>query len=407
MCKEVNEIGTKKQLVNSLHAFSEVYLFGAGAAGTAVAEYIDNLSEKKQIFFLVSDKAKQNPNSDFEIYEISDIKDSISDKLVLVCVMGNGKYEISTMLCNYSKNVVCLSENLLLELRHVKGDFREENAQMRNMYERMERAKAEWLRMQPWPRLQYFVLRICDHCNLNCKGCNHLTSLADKVNYSVDVLERDLKQMKFLHGDVPRIGIMGGEPLLHPEINSILDMTRAIFPKSELLLSTNGILCEKMDETFWEICKKLNIIIRLTRYPIKLDYDELENNIVARGCRIEYFGNRQVVKSFHSIAIDVEGRQDPKRSFMECEYANQCILLKNGRLYTCSILPSICYFNKKFGVYLEIEDEDSIDIYTHSKKEILEFLAKPAPFCRYCNVSNRSNRVYKWGISKCEIEEWT
>ena len=401
MNREINEIGTKKQLVDSLCNFRDVYLFGAGAAGTAVAEYIDSMVGEKQIFYLVTDKSKQNPNIDFEIYEISDMTDNISDKLVLVCVMGDEKYEVYNMLCGYSKNVVCLSEELLLELRHIKGDFREESALIRSTYERM---KSEWLRMQPWPRLQYFILNICNHCNLNCKGCNHLSSIAEKKNYSLDVLERDLQQMKFLHGDVPRIGIMGGEPLLHPEINSILEVTRAIFPKSKLLLSTNGILCEKMDETFWEMCKKSNIVIRLSKYPIELSYEKLENNIVARGCRVEYFGGGQVFGNFESLGIDIEGQQDPKRSFMECGYANQCIVLKEGRLYICQVIPNACHFNKKFGVNLEIEDEDSIDIYTHSKNEILEFLAKPAPFCRYCNVLKRS--VYRWGISKFEMEEW-
>lgn len=402
MSKGVNEIGTKKQLTDSLRAFRDVYVFGAGAAGTAAAEYIDNMDGEKQIFFLVTDKSKQNPNLDFEIYEMSDMKDRISDELVLVCVMGNEKYEVYTMLCGYSKNVVCLSEELLLELRHIKGDFREESALIRSTYERM---KTEWLRLQPWPRLQYLVLQICDHCNLNCKGCNHISSIAEKKNYSVGELERDLKQMKILHGDIPKIGIMGGEPLLHPEINSILEMVRAIFPKSKLLLSTNGILCKNMDETFWEVCKKLNIVIRFTKYPIKLNYDELEKKIVACGCRVEYFRNGEVAENFESLGIDIEGQQDPKRSFLECQVANQCIMLKEGRLYTCQVIPNICYFNKKFGVNLEIEDEDSIDIYTHSKKEILEFLAKPAPFCRYCNISKRL--TYKWGISKHEIEEWT
>ena len=49
---------------------------------------------------------------------------------------------------------------------------------------------------------------------------------------------------------------------------------------------------------------------------------------------------------------------------------------------------------------------DYIDIYkAKDKKEILEFLSKPVPFCRYCNVDNRK---YSFDFEKSnkDINEW-
>lgn len=129
--------------------------------------------------------------------------------------------------------------------------------------------------MIPQPRLQYFILHVCDHCNLNCAGCNHLSNLANPRFIDRATLKSDMIQIYSMHGDVPRIGIMGGEPLLHPDIKEILIDTRDVFQESRLLLSTNGVLCKKMGEDFWNLCRDLNITIRFTRYPIKVDYDAL------------------------------------------------------------------------------------------------------------------------------------
>ena len=42
--------------------------------------------------------------------------------------------------------------------------------------------------------------------------------------------------------------------------------------------------------------------------------------------------------------------------------------------------------------------------YEKDKEEILEFLAKPIPFCRYCKVRERKQQL--WEVSKKDIKEW-
>jgi len=38
--------------------------------------------------------------------------------------------------------------------------------------------------------------------------------------------------------------------------------------------------------------------------------------------------------------------------------------------------------------------------------EILDYLCKPIPFCRYCDWRRLKTGV-KWSVSKKEISEWT
>jgi len=77
-----------------------------------------------------------------------------------------------------------------------------------------------------------------------------------------------------LNGNVKRIGVMGGEPLLHPELKQILISARVYFPDTLIQLVTNGLLLLRQDEEFWQICRENNITLVNTRYPINLDYEK-------------------------------------------------------------------------------------------------------------------------------------
>ena len=60
-----------------------------------------------------------------------------------------------------------------------------------------------------------------------------------------------------------------------------------------------------------------------------------------------------------------------------------------------------------FNNDLHIEESDYIGIYkVENMEEVLNFLCKPMPFCRYCYMSGVTFRN-KWNISKRDIEEWT
>lgn len=93
-------------------------------------------------------------------------------------------------------------------------------------------------------RLSYFVLNILDHSNLRCMGCDHFAALAEERFIQPDQIKRDLAQLSnLLSGDVERIGVMGGEPLLHSQRNEILSNTRFFFPEPSLIRSPMAFYC--------------------------------------------------------------------------------------------------------------------------------------------------------------------
>lgn len=257
-------------------------------------------------------------------------------------------------------------------------------------------------------RVLFFDLEVTEHCNLNCKGCGSLAPLAEEEYLDINVCEHDLKKMSIISGGVVHhISILGGEPLLHPQIIEIMAMTRKYFPRGVIYLVTNGILVDKMPEEFWKTLKDSRITLAPTRYPINVDYDAIAAKAKERGIAFKFFGNQTEANSHWAhMALDIEGLQYEQHNFMRCINANICAILSNGKFWSCVRPYKIRHFNKKFGTDLYIDSEDYLVVdEIKSLDEVMSFLARPLPFCRFCNPF--ANHETKWELSKANIAEWT
>lgn len=260
-------------------------------------------------------------------------------------------------------------------------------------------------RKTPKAMLDYEV-QLVEHCNLNCKYCAHFCPVAPESFLDVNEYEKDCKRLSELFDkEVNFIRLMGGEPLLHPKIADFCYITRKYFPNGIIDLDTNGILILSMKNTFWKALRENNINLTVTRYPLKLDVQKIKEKCEKENVKFRFFFE-EPVKTFNLLPLDLEGRQQPEKNFYKCYLANSCHTLKNGKMYTCSTVPHVLHFINHFKCDLHICENDGIDIYkVKSKEEILDFLAKPIPFCRYCNIDKRQTR--KWETSDKKIEEWT
>lgn len=260
----------------------------------------------------------------------------------------------------------------------------------------------------PQPNLKSIAVHLADHCNLNCCGCDHFSPLAEKCFTDVANFEKDIKRYAELSdANLGVLKLMGGEPLLHPELTDFMRISREYLPNTRIEVVTNAIILNIQTAEFWNACKLYNIIIVPTKYPLNTDYEKAEQIAKEYGVKLEYYGNTsEVLKTSYHIPLDPEGQQNPVTNFINCFHANNCVFLKNGKLYTCTIAPNIEHFNKYFNKNIPLTDRDGIDIHkAQSIDEILEFLAKPIPFCKYCNVKGRTFG-HKWEISKKDISEW-
>ena len=66
-----------------------------------------------------------------------------------------------------------------------------------------------------------FEYHLADHCNLNCKGCDHFSPIAETKLTEFTQFKKDINRMSELFEKKAKsIHILGGEPLLNPEINN-------------------------------------------------------------------------------------------------------------------------------------------------------------------------------------------
>jgi MoaA/NifB/PqqE/SkfB family radical SAM enzyme len=249
-------------------------------------------------------------------------------------------------------------------------------------------------------------VHFADHCNLKCIGCSHFSPLADKKFLDVYLFERDCIRLSQLGKDrIEKIHVLGGEPLLHPKFATLLDITKKYFDNADIIIDTNGLLLLTPPDNFWESCHENKARIRITRYPINLNINKIKILAEKHSVNVDY--SHETIKKMRRETLDLHGKQNISRSFKACLKSNDCPQLYEGRIYPCPTIAYIKYFNLAFNEDIQITKSDYIDIYEiESFDDILTFLSKPVPFCRYCNPYKDVYNI-DWAMSKANISEWS
>lgn len=253
------------------------------------------------------------------------------------------------------------------------------------------------------PALAYLEVHLVDHCNLNCKGCDHLCPIADKWFADPNVYARDLKQLRKLFSEIHTICLLGGEPLLHPKIVRFLFSTRSCFPKAKIQIMTNGILLDSMPDSFWNGCKETSTEIIFDVYPPLYQKEKYLVNL-ARAKGVRMISRR--LSSFQTF-INLKGDSDPNVSFQKCDF-RVTHQLQEGKLFTCIMPMVVHYFNKRYGTHLP--SAGWVDIYAPNLTgwDAKKMLSRAFSTCRYCSPSleQRARSTFQWSTSKLKMSEW-
>ncbi|GMO11204.1 MAG: hypothetical protein Ta2D_13450 [Rickettsiales bacterium] len=263
----------------------------------------------------------------------------------------------------------------------------------------------------------YIEVALCDHCNLNCAYCTHCVPLQQTEKfYDLINFENDFKQLsKITNGYIKKIHLMGGEPLLNPQINRYLQIARQNFRKSDIWIITNGLLLSSMKDDFWNECKKQNIGINISSYPVKLNYEKIDENAKKFDVIVNYesesYRYKDAIKDDESKGMHLQPynsncKTTASYNWNACTSKGCTYLKEGGKLFMCAQCACINKFNTYFNKNLEVSKNDYLDIYKAKHfREILNYLKSPIPFCKYCDVDNKKTDL-KWKQSERKIEEW-
>jgi len=252
-------------------------------------------------------------------------------------------------------------------------------------------------------------VKLTDHCNLNCVGCNVFSPLAGASYLDTSTYARDLKRLHSVLGDNIDLFLFGGEPLLHPDLVELLHTSRRILGKAEISVVSNGTLVARQGEDFWHALKEDDITLRTTKYPIDVDYDEIERRCGEDGIRFAFHDGEEPKTTRYVQGVDPKGAHNAGGSFHRC-IQRYCTTLEKGKLYPCPVIPSAVHFSKHFGCEMLVSPKDYLDIYeTRSARHMLNHTIdrkSSVPFCRYCDIDTRSSSCVDFKRSTKNISEW-
>ncbi len=265
--------------------------------------------------------------------------------------------------------------------------------------------------------MHHVGVHIAEHCNLSCKYCCHFSCIAEKEFYDLDKFKQDMDKMSsVLDKKLVELQLLGGEPLLNPQINEYTKYSRECFPKTRINIITNATLLDNMDKTFWETLNENEINIVPSLYPIKINWSSILDK--AEKYNVGIYGyydckekltlsniDRFQKPFFYKMKLDKNTNDNIDKS--KCYMRPKCTNMYNGKLYPCTIIAYIRHFNKKFNKDFYLTENDYLDLYkVKNISEVEKFLKTTQfPFCKYCIPDNEK---VMWENSKEHlIDEWT
>lgn len=351
----------------------KIYIFGAGILGNNIvsaferyhcfAGYIDNNVQKQQ------EGVKGHPVFSMEQY--------IADGAIGFIVIAADQ-----------SNIPSIEKQLNAEGLHRGKDYW--------IYKKFMHDVFPVLSLYRYRLLYVDLAQICltERCSLKCKDCAHGCFAVDYTSkdLSLDFAKRSADAF-FAKVDVVReFVLIGGEPFLYDELAAIIEYIGERYRKKILIFSitTNGTIIPERE--ILELCKKYDVLIRISNYSKTLNWLEKKHEELKRRLeeiQLSYIlGKQEEGWIDYGFGVVDRGKKENEliRVFDTCKIP--CREIRGSKYYYCVMARSVAE-NLKFSAgdedYLDLEELDN-----NAKKEFLEFELGYSDkgyldMCNYCN----------------------
>lgn len=229
--------------------------------------------------------------------------------------------------------------------------------------------------------IDYIEFWATSHCNLNCKGCSSCSPIAKKWFLDLKSMRRDLMRLNELDIDIHNITILGGEPLLHPELSKIMDIVKEVYSDARLGLITNGLMLMQMPCEFWNACAKYNAKLSITCFPVMSEDLRRKIEEKLQNEKLDYDITNK--KRFNKILT--QNHTGDIQKITDACGCNHAYNLKDGKVARCTVPMAMPILNARFNA--RMLETGTYDIYTaKSGAEIIDFFSKPNESCRNCSA---------------------
>jgi organic radical activating enzyme len=258
--------------------------------------------------------------------------------------------------------------------------------------------------------LDHIEFYITNVCNLTCQNCRSFNNYKFSGSYKFDK-ENTKAWADKVH--FKNIGIIGGEPTFHTNMEEWIAGIREAWPTSTLWLFSNGTRLSKF-RNLHDILAKYNCNLQVSIHGHNLRELVSDELFLTFGeCEILPIvkDEKQGVitsiwlKSSKGVTIEVQNaasfqdvsfvnvnfglpKSDPVKAHDSCRI-RRCHHMVDGKIYKCSVagvLPSFLKQQNKSTDHLPPTNSIDVDSVT---QELLDNLKNPMPFCAVCPESNK------------------
>jgi hypothetical protein len=202
---------------------------------------------------------------------------------------------------------------------------------------------------------------------------------------SPNQLYKDLSLLS-QHCRPDRISLIGGEPLLHPDILKVVNVVRRSGISKRIRVVTNGILLHKMTDQFWQDVDEVHVSL-YPSHPMKVNDLSIFQKL-ARSYNTNLVLRYQDYFQEHFSAFGTPDDQLVKRIYLTCKIRSDsgCNTLYQGHYYKCPqavFIPQVYGERFDFGYArdgIKITDHDALAETLAAYLSSNEALAA----CKYC-----------------------
>lgn len=222
------------------------------------------------------------------------------------------------------------------------------------------------------------------HCNLACRGCSHLSPVLPRKVLDPVELESSLSVLaRFYHA--AKCKIVGGEPLMHPQLPEVLRAIRRSGVVDKIQVCTNGLLLPRMPLMFWELVDEVCVSnypgrsLEMATYP-SLNALSREHGV---DFQVEFFDYFRVAYS----EIGTHSEPLVRRIYNTCKMVHlwHCHTVYEGYFFKC---PQSVFIDRVLqpGVASWMQHGIAIRDTNEFQGALLDYLNSPHPLgaCRHC-----------------------